>query len=135
VTAGAAAAMDGPARPAHRNDPPVRPPPVRRHDALDQTSERWRCGRSGRVSLARATDLLPAALREGVELMKAGGCQVVIEGPTTPSERFPTDPSAPPTWVTRGPGGGEASVSAATRERAVPGGLREWDDRSARRMR
>jgi hypothetical protein len=93
---------------------------------FDEASGRWRCGRCGRVSLARATDLLPAALRERVELMKAGGLQVVIEGPATPSERFPADDAAPPTCTIRGPGR-RVSASAATREAAVREALREWD--------
>ena len=88
---------------------------------------RWRCDRCGRVALARATDLLPAALRERVERMKTAGLQVVIEGPATPAERFPSDPSGPPTCIVRGPGGREVRTSGATREEAVREALRRWD--------
>ncbi len=88
---------------------------------------RWRCDRCGRISLARATDLLPAALRERVERMKTAGLQVVLEGPATPAERFPSDPSGPPTCIVRGPGGREITASAATREAAVREALRRWE--------
>jgi hypothetical protein len=87
---------------------------------------RWRCDRCGRVALARATDLLPAALRERVERMKTAGLQVVIEGPATPAERFPSDPAGPPTCIVRGPGR-EVRTSGATREEAIREALRRWD--------
>jgi hypothetical protein len=88
---------------------------------------RWRCARCGRVSLARATDLLPAPLRERVERMKTSGLQVVIEGPATAAERFPSDPAGPPTCIVRGPGDLEAAASAPTREAAVRAALRRWE--------
>jgi len=89
---------------------------------------RWRCERCGRIALARATDVLPAALRDRVERMKAAGHQVVIEGPATPAERFPADPAGEPTCIVRGPGAREVSASAPTREAAVREALRRWED-------
>jgi hypothetical protein len=88
---------------------------------------RWRCERCGRISLARAADLLPPELREKVERLKASGIQVVIEGPATPGERFPADPAVPPTCTVRGPRRREATASAATREAAVREALRRWE--------
>jgi hypothetical protein len=88
---------------------------------------RWRCDRCGRIALARATDLLPPALRDRVERMKSAGLQVVIEGPATPAERFPADPSRPPTCIVRGPGGREVAATAPTREAAVRAALRRWE--------
>jgi hypothetical protein len=95
--------------------------------AFETGAGRWRCERCGRVSLARATDLLPAPPRERVERMKTAGLQVVIEGPATAAERFPSDPAGPPACIIRGPGRLEVRASADTREAAVREALGRWE--------
>ncbi|MDX6556338.1 MAG: hypothetical protein QOD86_2533 [Miltoncostaeaceae bacterium] len=95
--------------------------------AFEAAAGRWRCKRCGRVALARAADLLPGPMRDRIERMKTAGLQVVIEGPATAAERFPSDPSGPARCIVRGPGAIEVSAAAATREAAVGEALRRWE--------